>query len=206
MDRQTDRQTNRPPQAPTQPGEHRGGNHLAENHWWWWQRPWRRKSKASGRALHGRAQSPALSHHSKTHRHTPLGLYPHVHLNSAYSTDVIAYVYICLLLSFDTSSHHACHIKLGQENERFSSNRRKKNSLNAQIQHKRKAGLTTQSCAPIQTQILPKPPRCPSCHDWHRRLCHCSGDKGRWQWVGRGVPPHTGSSTQKLSLILEIPH
>lgn len=125
MDGQTDRQTD-PPKAPTQPGEHRGGNHLAENHWWWWQRPWRRKSKARGRALDGRAQSTALSHPSKTHRHTPLYLYPHVHLNSAYSTAVIAYVYICLLLNFDTNSHCACHIKLGQENERFSSYQRKK--------------------------------------------------------------------------------
>lgn len=106
----TDRQT---PHAPTQPREHRGGNHLAKNHWRWWQRPWRRKSKASGRVLGSWAQSTALSHHSKIHRHIPL--YPHVHLNTAYSTDTTAYVYILFLFNFDTNSHHVCHMKLRQE-------------------------------------------------------------------------------------------
>lgn len=86
----TDRQT---PQPPTLPGERRGGNHLAKNHWSWWQWPWRSKSKASGRVLDGQAQSTALSHHSKIYRHMHLFLYPYVHLNSAYSTDITAYVY-----------------------------------------------------------------------------------------------------------------
>lgn len=117
----TDRQT---PQPPTLPGEHRGGNHLAKNHWLWWQWPWRSKSKASGRALDGRAQSTALPHHSKIHRH--MHLYPYVHLNSAYSTDKIAYVHtFFFLLNFDTNSHHACHIKLRQESEHFSSCKKK---------------------------------------------------------------------------------
>lgn len=101
----TDRQT---PQPPTLPGEHRGGNHLAKNHWLWWQWPWRSKSKASGRALDGRAQSTALPHHSKIHRHMHLYLYPYVHLNSAYSTDKIAYIYtffFCLILTLTVTMH-----------------------------------------------------------------------------------------------------
>lgn len=182
MDRQTDQPT---PQAPTQPKEHRGGNHLAKNHWWWWQRPGRRKSKASGRVLDGQAQSTALSHHSQTHRHTPLYLYPHVHLNSAYSTDVIAYANICLLLNFDTNSHHACHIKLRQENECFSSYQRKKKFITCtNSTQKKKLVLPHRAVPPSKPKSYPSQPGAPLALTGTGDWCHRSGDERRRQWVG----------------------
>lgn len=101
----TDRQT---PQPPTLPGEHRGGNHLAKNHWLWWQWPWRSKSKASGRALDGRAQSTALPHHSKIHRHTHLYLI-HMYILILHIPQIklhmYAHFFFCLILILTVTMH-----------------------------------------------------------------------------------------------------
>lgn len=91
-----------------------------------------------------------------------LDLYPYIHLNSAYSADIIANVYaffFCLILILTVTMHAT--LTSGRRMSISPLIKKKKKSLNAQTPNKRKPGLTTQSCAPSKPKSCPSPPHAP---------------------------------------------